>query len=601
MIVFQSAQLFQPQANESPKRKFTMPQLISAVHNAGVETEKWLYPRMEAYTKDTFLFSSNVGKTEFATALNEYNKAENKRIAITLDNGDVAALQTNGASLVKKSGSKNYKIKNEDGLLHIYTNRESYFRTNVCLGPAVYCYRYRVSDAHVSLDEGIGATTRQELALHMKKAAGYGIPFAAADAPLARKLGVRFDESKLASDEECFSVFMVHCLSRLRDGKDYGRKYIVKHLFEQGAEFENTEESQVRYSTTISELRDGVGRAFFSLASLKNPPAGFMAGHASYPVAEKELRKAYSSIISVLPPSSGAPVSLSPHFLRGFVRKEMKYDGLIVTDDMFMPGMRDYLKTIRPSLPKDVQALSDPALFFVLAVYAGANWPLYVKGFDASEKKEVQGLYISSPQFRRVFDSLALESLFLKLRTINPADGMIGGLSLPDLSAQQEFLTAEKRKKIGELASVFKQGAHGAQGEFEAKFMILASRAAINEHTGLYEIPPGLPKPVLDCVQFFSRIDEVWSRNGIIDMFFRQKVVEGLTGKSFPGPDDFEKEADWLEALMRNKVFSEAYGKVDWNGTMMRAIFGSYYQEICAKNSEKSARDLKSIVPTKTK
>jgi len=539
MFVFQSGQQFQPSVKEMPGTKFTMKQLVSAVWHAGSETEKWLYSRME-----------------------EYVKKEMEKFPI-LD-------------------------KTKDF-------------TNVYFGPAAYCYRYRVSVPSDSyyVGDGMGARTREELANEMKRAAGHGIPIAAADAALAKKLGVQFSADKEASDEECRAVFLIHCLARLRDGADHGRKYVVKHLFEQNAEFENSEKSQIRYKTSLSELRNGAARPFLSLMSLKNQPIGFMAGHAYYPVAEKELRAKYPSIISVIPPSASAPVSLSPYFLRGFVRKDMKYEGLIITDDIRMGGVTEYLADIRQSLPKGMRTLSDPVLFFVLATYAGANLPLNAQGFSPDEKKEVLGLYNSNLQFRKVFDEMALESLFLHLRAINPKNPLISGISLPDLSAKQDLLPPDKRKKILELNSVFMQG---TASDFDAKFMILVARRLVkNERRASPYLPQGLPKPVIECVEFFSNMDECWSRNGIIDMFFRQKVVASLTGKTFPGPEKFKYEAEWLDALMHDKVFSAAYNQVDWNGAVMRTIFERYSKETASENSEKGYGSIKSLVPVKKK
>jgi len=461
---------------------------------------------------------------------------------------------------------------------------------SVVWGPSPDCYRYRVQDTEFpAAGDGVGDTTPEKLAMHMKKAAQYHVPISERDVAFARRHKVPINAKAVASGPENLVLFMLHAQARM--GGEDGRIYAAKHLFEQGAEFENTELAQISYPSGLSELLRGAARPFIDLVLSKNQPKALMAGHASYPSAEAELREKYLSLPSILPPGRATPVSVSPHFLQGFVRNDMHFSGIIATDDAGMGAMRDYFESVRPSLPKEMQKLSHEALFFVLSVYAGVNFPLH--SFEAPERQEVRRIYESSQEFRTLFNSLALESLFLKLHALDPSGMLVSGLKLSDMSALQGSLSEEKQLKIWRLGQAFKEG----KDEFEAKFFSIASFDSKMPESKAGHA--GLPEPVLLVLLRFSETTDLWNRTGVINVEFRKRVIESLTGKSFPEPDGFPTEAAWLSALFSSKDFASAYAKIDWSSAGMQAIFEEYYSELASGSELSKMEKMGRLVPRK--
>lgn len=89
----------------------------------------------------------------------------------------------------------------------------------------------------------------------------------------------------------------------------------------------------------------------------ENVPA-IMSGHLSYPQIE----------------TSGAPASLSKYFLSDLLRKQLGYNGLIITDDMMMVGATAYAGSLSEAFKMALQAGNDIILSSTTARLNEALW-----------------------------------------------------------------------------------------------------------------------------------------------------------------------------------------------------------------------------------
>ena len=91
---------------------------------------------------------------------------------------------------------------------------------------------------------------------------------------------------------------------------------------------------------------------------IKEKVPAIMSGHLSFPLID----------------STGAPASLSYYFLTDLLRKQLGYEGLIITDDMMMVGATVYAGTMSNSFKMALEAGNDIILSSTTAKLNEALW-----------------------------------------------------------------------------------------------------------------------------------------------------------------------------------------------------------------------------------
>ena len=97
---------------------------------------------------------------------------------------------------------------------------------------------------------------------------------------------------------------------------------------------------------------------------IKDKIPALMSGHLSFPQID----------------STGAPASLSKYMLTDLLRKEMGFDGLIITDDMMMVGATIYAQTLSNAFKMAIEAGND---IILSSTTAQLSEPLWVNNLQA--------------------------------------------------------------------------------------------------------------------------------------------------------------------------------------------------------------------------
>ena len=401
--------------------------------------------------------------------------------------------------------------------------------------------------------------------------------------------------------------------------------------------------------STVSEfslpaLYGGPLRAFVDiLKNSKEKPPLVMTGHAAYPQAEKELRAKHKNLPTIFSLSLDVPATFSPYMVRGLLRRDLGFQGLVVSDAIGMDALSNYAEKIRAGLPKS-QREDYPvgALVFFLSAYAGINhgigWGEYG---PCPDNYHVKKLYDSSQEFRRLFDELALETLFLKVKlmpaSLKPA-GLpdLGNVSLGDLKLPLSGMPEGKQAKINALKALI-----GGNDAFLKKLDVLVTNR-MGYRPSMYSLENGkdrrsdqlrdfrdLPDqsksdPRVEAVlDYYSSIDDLWNRGGLLDIKFRTSILENLpSAKKSPHSDEFttswdrgisfnmidwstsldpkKSSAPYIDKLFSDPAFKKAYGGMDWNSPEWQSVFAEYLRRLNAGEYDgRPASGIMQYVPKK--
>ncbi len=406
-------------------------------------------------------------------------------------------------------------------------------------------------------------------------------------------------------------IYMVNYNARMDAGETNQKIMVAKHFPGGDRHLELTEKKELNYGDSLSEMMSPTGHLapfIRAINSEKSPPA-MMMGHALYSNAELELREMHPKINSIPTGGMPLPASLNPFMVKGLLRKELGYQGIVLTDWLDMGSIKSFVQKARESdsFPQHIKQLnlSDQGLAFVFCVYAGIDWPT---GFSESSNRldfdlrtsrhstvsRLEKLYQTDSEFSNLFDNLAVESLLLKVKAMPMKDRPdfdfdVDKISLSDLSKPVDILPSDVRLQVEKLRE-FVLGKRADSGEVEGALsfaakvqtLVMSVRGGLSlGRVGKTEFT--LPNQIEKVISYYNRWSDVWNRSGIITMVFRKKFVEALTGKKFSGipdsPAGIKNEIAWLDSLMSNKEFMAEYEKIDWDGEQMRSVFKAYLDE----------------------
>ncbi len=440
---------------------------------------------------------------------------------------------------------------------------------------------------------GLADTSPEGMASSMLLAAKKGIPITNGDAAAMERLsgnGIVGDSAKekkselaelkrfifshrreQVSPEEMLALFAVNRHAGLEVAEENGVLAVIKHF--PGAtdgSIGYTEKSAVDIDLNLQQLLNGPAAPFIlAFNSRYNHPKAVMTAHVSYSAAENELRKKYD--FPHMEFCAPVPATFSPYLIKGLLRQELGFDGLIVSDWMSMGAIYEFIDKIQKRLPAEIKGANYTVLQAICSIYAGINLitGVYV---DDKETKELRRYYDSNKDFRLLLDELALESLFLRLKCMPkskrpsfPHD--MSGIKLSDLK-NSKGVSLEKQKIIAELKKII-----GLEGKEPLAFRRkLQSILLASPHKTLKN------EAIWTELSQYSRSVDLWNRGGILALEFRKNIVEELTGKKFAsfGRNDMYNPSGWLNKLFSEPGFRKTYESIDWNGKHMRLAFSEY-------------------------
>ena len=403
------------------------------------------------------------------------------------------------------------------------------------------------------------------------------------------------------------------------DGRQEGVKgrgilFCVKHFpGESNVSMGITHDQEVSSPISLKGLYSGPMKPFLDILQKSEvKPTMVMMGHVAYPIAEKELRVKHPGLPELFPLDLEVPATLSPYMVRGLLREDLGYEGLISCDSIAMDAIEDYVRKKLPNLPEEyhefhnVFASPKGTLIFILSVYAGIN---HVVGFGENgaipDTRNIKKYYETEKEFQLLFDNLAFETLFLKIKNmpgeIRPQDlPDLGGISLKDLKLEPELLPKEKRDRLKALKKLLE-----GNNDFMKKLDVLLTngldyRPSKCDRFGFARFESKSDPSVEKVLTYYAKYDDLWNRGGLLDMKFRQFIIKELLGAKGAKENEeltnvwitylYSNPIDWrfsepdsklsadrqLDNLFANPDFRKAYENMDWNSTEWRSVFEEY-------------------------
>lgn len=381
-----------------------------------------------------------------------------------------------------------------------------------------YFYRVRFSD--LSDMEADDRTSQQR-----RRALRMGIPMVE---------GIPFEERELL-------MLLIYRARRSRC-TDSTQALIIKHFPGGPRILEHTE--HVRRPLVLRGGRgfwDPSARRFVRLAQGLFPPAGIMTSHACHPDLEQELAGLHPELTSLIPNDSLIPVTFSPRLLKGYLREELGYTGIIVSDWVDMGAINRYLLDRRASMPADLRSMSSHAQVTILAIHAGVTLITGMKNRLARDRRP------------RGFDDVVRECA--------------------EWSAQHP--TWENDLRASAQALIRWAGARGGIPD-SVVFAIHPSfsdclRWVWGEMDG--RDPAWLQRWTL------ARFQDLWNRQGVLHLFWRATVLsKSLSSPIPPFPLSFDdervvtkdREWEWVQAMRAIPDLDVALGRMSWDSPLWR-------------------------------
>ncbi len=424
------------------------------------------------------------------------------------------------------------------------------------------CYHYR-HGREFSWNPVFGEGEPKTLLKQKKKAMDMGIP----------------DPSFLEKN----LIYQINYDARSDAFKANNKLFALKHFPGGDERIEWTENLQVFFDKNLEQMKETYLLPF-EYAISTNSPKAIMVNHAAYPNMEKDLRDKHSNMLSALPADIPLPSSMSPLVIRGLLRSELGYTGLVVSDWLSMGSIIDFAREAKKSksLRKELSSLSLNSLIIIFSVYAGLNWPtgLNERGLHLNKRtlSEIENLYRNDSEFQKLFDELILESVLLKFKAIP----RILRPSLPfapekinfsDLYLDDSNLSHSKAYELSELKKFTFGSASTPRLTFAQKMQVLLvdDFSMLNSSSETSFLPHS--EQISKLVDFYSQWSDGWNAGGLIHLKFRKDFVEHLSENKFKDITDFENEADWLVYLKSNDDFQQEYRKIDWESPGMQSLF----------------------------
>lgn len=387
-----------------------------------------------------------------------------------------------------------------------------------------YWYRYMQDDTH-QYDSGEDGET-----INVKR-------------QIAKTVGI--PDAKSVSNSEKTAQRYMNYMARVNSSelKNGEHVLILKHFPGGDVKIETTEYSRnVVYQETLEQLIGGHMTPFLEVLDSPKPPLALMTSHAHYPNIDKDIALIHPEIVenSILPPTVSQfiidetnteysiPATFSPYIIRGLLREELGYTGVVVSDWANMESLDRFLRTFGNVLGPDIQKLNlKTSQKVVLAVDAGVNYLLgmvyrgYARGLPKEEMESLKNYADKNPQWLAKLD----EIIEFNIGWCKQNFTALSNVSTPNIS----------------------------EISFEDK---------INLYLGFSTNDKQLAKFTRKVNS--NNFTDLRNRQGLLTLVMRSMYLEELTGLSFPKRDDYPNAAQWLGVLYDNEKFQTEYNKVDW-------------------------------------
>jgi hypothetical protein len=412
--------------------------------------------------------------------------------------------------------------------------------------------------------------------------------------------------------------FIANLRGRMASGQSRGQLLVPKH-FPGGGPLEATERtemviSSVEFGVDFSSVGKWLATSPFVLADKTEKIGAMMTSHACYPKLEESVSLEYPDISGILPAGERTPATFSPYIIEGLLRRKLGFGGLIVSDWVEMGSLDSFcsskkmlenpmmselyliytsrVRKMRESHRSEQEIAMeknayDGAVRFVLAANAGVNM---VGGTETLGNfyGYVEELCKKSPQFRKILDRMALETLFVKAKLMpkgtlpKALEECAGALEFSDLRKGKNELSREKYEALQTLAKFVE----GFSDYAKIRLMNVKSYQGLpTENFASDALFSGLERrnAFLAMEKFYGSHTDVYNKGGLLVVMFRKLVVEGVTGRKWEDmPSNPQLEGEWLQKLMSDPEFRAAYDAIDWNGPGMRKAYAMALQKMSA-------------------
>ncbi|HQG13292.1 MAG TPA: glycoside hydrolase family 3 N-terminal domain-containing protein [bacterium] len=424
--------------------------------------------------------------------------------------------------------------------LYLYLKRRTKgVKSNVQLGPNIdMCYFWRLGGYG-----GVDSSGTDEKGVNRQKDA-------------ALKAGM-VDVADLPP-ELLDLMYLVNFIAREDGTREKGTLTVLKH-FPGGPGLEYTESKELIIETPFSESTQTFLAPFIDALQMKDPPRALMIAHTQYSF-ERDLRSRHPEFEGyyVLDKET-MPASLSPAMIRGYLRGDLGFKGLTVSDWVDMPGVGNFVYNAK--IKGMEREFEQEAKKVVLLSYSGINW---AGGLDVTQcdYESVQRYYDANPEFQAIFDGNITEGLYFAVTQADPKKLRfpidLSVLDYDDLHAPIDSLSGEKadaRKKlddyVGSLSMAEKVSILGRK---------ISHRARIN---------PDIKK----ICDYYYAPQDIWNRGGVVMMILIRNIISELDGYEYPRPPTkFDQEEAWVKKLMGNARFRATFDLIDWNSPEIRAM-----------------------------
>lgn len=441
------------------------------------------------------------------------------------------------------------------------------FNKNVLFGPNILddCYYYRIDPKKDSYGSRSLASLRGALNHWFDN----NLPIAGREIHFYQSLcHKKISANLLVPENELRLVNLSSFAGRVTYGDSAGLIFTVKHFPGGDASLEFSEESQVVFNYSLAELASDNNYLFNELLKANKiyKPKAIMITHAAYPRASAELAKIFPELVGLFPNFLNLPATFSPLIIKGLLRKIYGFEGLIIADWFDMKSIKTFVAENRTLLPAEYRSLSDHELTAVAGIYAGINW---LSTFSTRALLGLERLYLTDAYFRKAFDQLALETMFIKLKitplSSNPRPMVLSGFPLAIMSTDRNKLTSTEQAIVDTIRRLL-------TGKTEHESFLLKLTTISKPSAG--SVPEIRGSVVADLMKYYSRHDETWHRGGLLVMEFRKNILEEMSGQKFP--DLFENDKNgtlWLKLLFTNKTFAKLYKNMDWQSKDLQKAY----------------------------
>lgn len=433
---------------------------------------------------------------------------------------------------------------------------------NWLFGPNVFdlCYAYRVRGGDQTQHDIVYGSDGRERNTQKDVALDLGIPDFDNQVPSAELRNLRFigyEGRRNGINTEDHFLTAKHF-----PGEPLGKRGL-----------ESTEFRQVTFTEHLPDWSDNI-QTFKDLLDSKEPPKAIMTSHASYPNLDLDIAEKYPDLVQnsilkpmVIDPDTQEPkkflmpATLSPYMVKGFLKNELGYKGLAVSDWMDMGSIDRFLNNNSEHFPEELASASRRPKKIILGVDAGLNFMFGMKyntnAYQTLNNSEINDIKLwaeENPQWVEKLDKTIQENLDWCKENV----GALKDWEPPkvsDLSFKDKiyfFISYKPDNK--QLQGAYK---HVCTSE-------LKGEKSINREFA-----------------------DLWNRQGILLLQMRLYALESITGKDYPRYEDAKSAPQWLGRLHSHESFWKDYNNIDWKSEETQQAWQEALEEVKKKSKTK--------------